>query len=378
MKILSIETSCDETAVSCVEAKGGLTEPHFAVLGNSLFSQIDMHKEFGGVVPNIAKREHEKNLPILLQKTLSEAGMDEEKPTIDVIAVTSGPGLEPALWVGITFALDLGKKWGVPVIPVNHMEGHITSVLLRKPDEFSVSNLQFSKKNTDTERAQKIQFPALALLVSGGHTELVKVEQWGQYTIIGQTRDDAVGEAFDKVARLLGLPYPGGPQISKIAEKARTEHIEKTCVLPRPMIHSHDYDFSFSGLKTAVLYYIRDHFGTTPLSETDKADIAREFEDAVVDVLLSKTTEALDDIGARTLIIAGGVIANKKLRETFEALEQTHTDLTVFTPTREHATDNALMIASAAYIELSLHPERLDAPQQNIIAQGNLKLGHGV
>ena len=334
MKILSIETSCDETAVSVVEASGDLDSPIFSVLGNALFSQTEIHKEYGGVFPMLAKREHAKNLPHLLRKVLTDTGLFKEnknvyeeniwkeieeillkeeglyknfrnifeniqKPNIDVISVTYGPGLEPALWVGISFALALGKLWGIVVLGANHMEGHIASILIGNQDK------------------RVVEFPALALLISGGHTEIVEIENWGKYFVIGETRDDAVGEAFDKVARMLELPYPGGPEISKIAEQARAENLPHTAKLPRPMIHSNDLSFSFSGLKTAVLYYIRDNFinNNKTLVTTDKADIAREFEDAVVDVLEIKTERALEKTGAKTLIIAGGVIANKKFRK---------------------------------------------------------------
>ena len=369
MRILSIETSCDETAVALVEATGGLETPIFVVLGNALFSQIDIHKEYGGGVPMIAKREHIKKLPMLLEEVLRQAHISaiaDMCNVVDVIAVTSGPGLEPALWTGIVFAEKLGKKWNIPVIGANHMEGHITSVLIDKTEEFSISNFQFSNR---------IQFPALALLISGGHTELVEIKNWGEYKILGETRDDAVGEAFDKVARMLGLPYPGGPQISAMADMARKNNLPPRALFPRPMIHSHDLDFSFAGLKTSVLYYLRDNFhtqGKEP-SDTDKQDIAREFEDAVVDVLTLKTKISLEETGAQTLIIAGGVIANKKLREAFGEFEKLYPGLTVKVPTRLLATDNALMIACATYINVTLHPELLASPPK-IVANGNLRL----
>ena len=386
MKILSIETSCDETAVSLLEAKGGLTEPYFSVLANALFSQIDIHREYGGVFPNVAKREHAKNLPFLLKKVLedgnqyqkeSEEEYSEEtwekikkitekddklfdglkeslsnikKPEIDIITVTSGPGLEPALWVGISCAKALGELWGIPVIPSNHMEGHITSVLLNENNN------------------SKVEFPALALLISGGHTELVEIEKWGKYKIIGETKDDAVGEAFDKVARMLGLPYPGGPEISRLAKEARDQNLPQKCKLPRPMINSGDLNFSFSGIKTAVLYYIRDN----PIeNEGDKMDIAREFEDSVIDVMLSKTQKAIEKTGAKTLIVAGGVISNRLLREKFKALE--NSELMVKIPENSHSTDNALMIASAAYMRYLIDPEIIKT-KHNIVASGNLKL----
>ena len=420
MFILSIETSCDETAVSIVEANGDLKSQSFKILGNALFSQIDIHKKYGGVYPMVAKREHAKKLPILLKETLKQAellsppratlgglgkyeniwnGIEEiltrerdlfaglkkefeniEKPEIDVISVTSGPGLEPALWVGINCAIALGKLWGIPVVPANHMEGHIASVLLNNTEKFSIFNFQFSKKSTG------MQFPALALLISGGHTELVEIKDWGQYKIIGETLDDAVGEAFDKTARLLGLPYPGGPEISKLAEKARTENIPHKAKFTRPMIHSDNLNFSFSGLKTAVLYYVKDYkknialnpdktlSGSGDLPQEFVADVAREFEDTVVDVLLNKTEKALRDFGAKTLIIAGGVIANKKLRETFIMLEKKYQELKVKIPSQIMSTDNALMIACATYINILLYPELLTNTSK-ITANGNLRLG---
>ncbi len=390
MIILSIETSCDETAVSIVEANGGLKSPTFSVLGNALFSQIDIHKEYGGVFPMVAKREHAKKLPILLKETLKETQMfisydisyemniweefknitsreeglyenfrklfeNVEKPKIDVISVTAGPGLVPALWVGVSFATALGKLWSIPVVGANHMEGHIASVLL---------------DGSDGDKNNVIRFPALALLISGGHTELVEIKGWGKYNIIGETRDDAVGEAFDKVARMLELPYPGGPHISAMADMAREKNLPHIAKLPRPMIHSDDFDFSFAGLKTAVLYYLRDH------PDFDKSDVAREFEDAVTEVLLKKTKKALEQTGAKTLIIAGGVIANKKLREVFTRLSTEYEDLAVKIPERSLTGDNAIMIAYATYIHVSAYPELLKG-EEKIIANGNLRLNPG-
>lgn len=411
MRILSIETSCDETAISLLDASGGLLSPTFSVLGNSLISQINIHKEYGGVFPMLAKREHARNLPTLLNEALRQAGLiynlqftiskqnfeEKEKeikkilekerglfenfkdaldklkkPEIDVIAVTNGPGLAPALWVGISFAVALGKLWNIPVIPVNHMEGHITSVLMNKTEEFSISNFQFLNK------PNQVQFPALALLISGGHTELVEIKNWGEYKIIGETKDDAVGEAFDKVARMLGLPYPGGPEISRLAEYAREINLPTKAKFPRPMLHSQDLNFSFSGLKTSVLYYIRDNFPEinnekANMTKDDCADIAREFEDSVIDVLKTKTLEALEETNAKTLIIAGGVVANKRIREAFLDLEKTHNDLKLMIPSSSMSTDNAIMIGMAAYMRLSLNPELIEKTD-NITAEGNMKL----
>jgi N6-L-threonylcarbamoyladenine synthase len=361
------------------------------VLGNALYSQIAVHAQYGGVFPKLAKREHAKNLPHILKQALEEAGMwkigakrdadwnaiaeilkkednlgkdlkalleNIENPAIDIIAVTAGPGLEPALWVGVSFAKALEKLWGVPAIPVNHMEGHIFSIL--------------------TSNEKLIKFPALALLISGGHTELVKMEGFGQYEVIGKTVDDAVGEAYDKTARMLGFPYPGGPEISKLSQYARENSLPQKAKFPRPMLHSGNLDFSFAGLKTAVLYYLRDHFGfgsehAKEPTQDEKADIAREADDAIAEVLSEKTKMALAETGAKTLIVAGGVIADKRLRGIFKDFEAEYPGLSVDIPERKMTTDNAVMIACAAYIRLCIDPKLTTYPQ-HIAANGNLSL----
>ena len=355
MKILAIETSCDETAVKLLDINGPLEKPEIKVLGDSYLSQAKLHEQYGGVYPNLAKREHEKNLPILLEKTLKEAGENTENPKIDSIAITEGPGLEPALWTGITFALELGKKWQKPVIPVNHMEGHIFSVL-------------FGAKSA-------LELPALALLVSGGHTELVVVKDFRNYEIIGETRDDAVGEAFDKVARLLGLPYPGGPEISKLAEESRKEGMEIKIEFPKPMIHSNNLDFSFSGLKTAVLYKLKSEKRT---DNEFKKEIARAFEDAAVGVLVEKTNRSLLELGSgiKTLIVAGGVSANIHLNRELQALAANFKHLRLYAPTRYLSTDNAVMIGIAAYIRAVREPE-IAKKQVAIKARGKLSISSG-
>lgn len=384
MKILGIETSCDETALCILEAEGDTLSPRFNVLGTSLFSQIDIHKEYGGVFPMLAKREHGKNLIPLFEKLLSDTEMLEKtaaheskkkeieellvkepelrehffsfisaikKPDIDAIAVTTGPGLEPALWVGINFARALHAMWGIPVIPVNHMEGHILSPLLQE--------------NTQNK---PVEFPALALLISGGHTELVLIKEWGTYQILGSTRDDAVGEAFDKVARMLSLPYPGGPHISKLAEESRTHKTSTPPFkLPRPMLNSDNYDFSFSGLKTAVLYGLKEK---GELTQEETQGLAQEFEDAITDVLIAKTFRALDEFGARTLIIGGGVVANSFIRKTFEEKLREHPEVTLLVPTINLATDNAVMIAMAGYFNFKIGTKN----NSTFKASGNLKL----
>ncbi len=379
MIILGIETSCDETAVCILEAKEGAAGPVFKVLGNALYSQVKIHAEYGGVFPALAKREHAKNLTPLLEKALIDAHIEKvrekpsfdeekikkmlerevgladsllaivakiEKPKIDAIAVTSGPGLEPALWVGINFALALGEIWNVPVYPTNHMAGHLFSPLVS---------------------GNKIEFPALALLISGGHTELVLSESWNSHKVIGQTRDDAVGEAFDKVARLLGLPYPGGPEVSRLASEHRTTGVRPPFSLPRPMLDSGDFAFSFSGLKTAVLYLLKKF---ADVNDDVKHQVAREFEDAVTEVLVTKTEHAINAYNPKTLIIAGGVSANAHIRQAFDELAKQYRGLNLLIPPANLSTDNAIMIAAAAYINISNGQE----PATSIIAKGNLAL----
>jgi N6-L-threonylcarbamoyladenine synthase len=350
MRILAIETSCDETAVALMEISGKLNKPEIKILGNTLLSQVALHEQYGGVYPRLAKREHEKNLPIILEQTLREAGENVDAPHVDYIAVTAGPGLEPALWAGITFAQELGKKWDKPVLGVNHMEGHICSVLYGDKPE--------------------VRLPALALLVSGGHTELVLVKEFGHYEILGRTLDDAVGEAFDKAARMLGLAYPGGPKLSKLAELSRQKKAEIDIKFPRPMLHSGDLNFSFSGLKTAVLYKLRSDART---DDEYKEDVARAFEDAAIEVLVEKTRKALESLGdkVKTLIVGGGVAANARLALELEKLEASFPDLTLLMPERTLTTDNALMIGIAAFENIMLNPEILKTGGE-LKARGNL------
>ena len=334
MITLGIETSCDETALCMLETKDG----SYRILANIVHSQIELHREFGGVFPMLAKREHIKNLPILYKKIIEESKISES--SIDRIAVTNGPGLEPALWTGILFAKELGNKLKIPVIPVNHMEGHIVSSLIENTEQ---------NPNSEFKKLKSPSFPALAVLISGGHTEIVKIEKIGMYEVIGKTVDDAVGEAFDKVARMLNLPYPGGPEISKLAEDARKNNIKSEIILPRPMIHSKDLKFSFSGLKTAVLYTLKK---IDNLTKDQTKGIAREFEDAVTEVLISKTKSAIEDNEVQTLIIGGGVIANKHIREAFEALAN-ESSIPLYLPASGLTGDNALMIALAGTIKPS-------------------------
>ncbi len=516
MIILGIETSCDETALSLLEmmdAGGGKTE--IRILANITHSQAALHAEYGGVFPNLAKREHQKNLIPLFKKILEESGFELritnyelrqnysqilenlrivlerepellkqflefiptiEKPHIDAIAVTEGPGLEPALWVGINFARALSLVWDIPIIPTNHMEGHIFAALLRgkdvnhesrimnhdkKTEQFIIHNSKSQTLHAERYTLHAPALPALSLLISGGHTELVLMERPLEYKILGRTRDDAVGEAFDKVARLLGLPYPGGPQISALADLARKSGANYELgiknyelKLPRPMLKSDNYDFSFSGLKTAVLYLVKkltetatssvpplqkevsdsertedippfvkgvprsaevkceylEHCKTlnilsakcerctapvrrgilkslligmsAPFSKGRiesaltlelKSKIAREFEDAVTEIFVAKVTRAVDEFNIKTLILGGGVIANKEIRRAMTELTATHGNLELFIPQVDHATDNALMIAVAGYFHFAEKTKTSTVPQQ-ILANGNLSL----
>ncbi len=399
MIILSIESSADETGVAVLKATGGKTAPTFTVLANEVASQAALHAQYGGVFPAMAKREHARNIIPLMVHALSEAKLLKEKkkpkpidaltqkkieklllreqevkepllyvlekyetPQVDRLAVTIGPGLEPTLWVGINVARALATIWNIPLVPVNHMEGHMLSVLVptetRKP--FKLKSTQFA-------------FPALSLLVSGGHTELIMVKGIGKYQKIGETLDDAAGEAFDKVARMLELPYPGGPHISKLAAEARTTMPFSQWELPRPMIGSPDFNFSFSGLKTAVLYKIRDH--KKPLTDIEKKDLAREFEEAAIDVLVTKTLRAAAKYKIKSIVVGGGVSANTFLRTELARRMREHelvwiNQATLSFPTPELSTDNGLMIAIAGYFGKEKKPASLT----KLTAQGNLSL----
>ncbi len=357
MRILAIETSCDETAVSILETKGSIKNPDFNILSNIVASQVKIHAPWGGVVPNLAKREHQKNLPILLKKALKQTKLSFKKPKIDFIAVTEGPGLEPCLWTGINFTQELARKWKKPLIGINHLEGHIFSVLLSQP--------------------KKILFPALALVVSGGHTELVLIKDWLKYKIIGQTRDDAAGEAFDKVAKMLGLGYPGGPAVATCAAKFKVQSSKFKIKLPRPIINSKDYNFSFSGLKTAVLYKLKELKQEMMPSSYDRgylvSTIAKEFQQAVIDVLLVKTMRAAKEYKVKTIILGGGVAANKELRSQFQNLINSgDRRYRLSLPEMKFTGDNAAMIALAAYFRWI--KQKKSAVSRTLKANGNFKL----
>jgi len=352
MTILSIDTSCDDTSIAVLKKEKGKIK----VLSNIVSSQVKLHQKYGGVYPSLAKREHQKNLALVLKQALIEAKLLKkgkerkkdislilkrepvllkkitlflktyQKPKIDALAVTIGPGLEPCLWVGINFAKALSSYWNLKIIPVNHIEAHILINFLNR----------------------KIKLPSVALIVSGGHTQLVLIKKIGKYRVIGETRDDAAGECFDKTARIIGLPYPGGPAISKLAKKETRE----TVSLPRPMLKTNNFDFSFSGLKTAVLYQTRNH----KLTRDYKIAMAKEIEEAIVDVLVKKTKKAAQKYKAETIIIGGGVAANDKLRKELKAVM----------PEKKLCTDNAVMIGVSAFFNLKY--------KKDIKAEANLRL----
>ena len=351
MKILAIETSCDETAIALVEADGGLKAPKFKVLENLVASQIAIHRPFGGVVPNLAKREHTKNLPILYKK-ITDYGL--RIADVDLLAVTVGPGLEPALWTGINFAEGLrNKNKEIRVIGANHLSGHLYSFLL---------NTQPLKLKTDI-------FPAVALVISGGHTILLLMKDLAHYKKLGETRDDAVGECFDKVARLLKLPYPGGPEIEKLAKLGNSKAID----FPRPMLNQKNYDFSFSGLKTSVLYHLRDTKYDIRYTKY-KTDIAASFQQAAFDSLIKKTLRAVEEFGAKSVMISGGVAANKTLQKEFKkqiSIRFKNKEIRNKKPklfVTKFPTDNAAMIAAGAYVDY------LNKKKYKMMANGNLSL----
>jgi N6-L-threonylcarbamoyladenine synthase len=323
MIVLGVESSCDETGLALYDTERGL-------LSHALHSQVAMHEEYGGVVPELASRDHIRRALPLLAQTLADANLPMS--AIDAIAYTQGPGLAGALLVGSSVACSLALALDKPVLGVHHLEGHLLSPLLA---------------------ADRPAFPFIALLVSGGHTQLMRVDGVGRYTLLGETLDDAAGEAFDKSAKLLGLGYPGGPAISRLAEFGDPA----AYTLPRPMLHSKDFNFSFSGLKTAVLTVVKNHQEKViaNICEQDKADIARGFVDAIVDVLTAKCVSALRHTGLKRLVIAGGVGANTQLRASLDAAAAKRT-FRVYYPELEFCTDNGAMIAFAGALRLEKNP----------------------
>jgi N6-L-threonylcarbamoyladenine synthase len=313
MIIIGFESSCDETGVALVSTEGGL-------LAHALHSQIAMHEEYGGVVPELASRDHIRRVLPLTREVMDKAGLRLDD--IDAVAYTAGPGLAGALLVGASVAQSLAWARDIPAIPIHHLEGHLLSPLMATP---------------------RPPFPFLALLVSGGHTQIMRVDGVGAYQLLGETQDDAAGEAFDKSAKLMGLGYPGGPALSRLAQQGDASRYE----LPRPMLHSADLDFSFSGLKTAVLTRLRKLEKDGALSEVQRADLAASTEAAIVDVLAAKSIKALKQTGLKRLVVAGGVGANSRLRSKLRAA-LLKLDGEVFFPPLELCTDNGAMIAYAA------------------------------
>ncbi len=347
--ILGIETSCDETAASLLEVKKQRDKTSFKILSKVIASQIPIHSKYGGIIPELAAREHIKKIIPVIKKSLTL-----NPSSIDLVAVTTGPGLITSLFVGVESAKALAYAWQKPLMPINHLQGHIAVNFIN----------------------DKPIFPALGLIVSGGHTELILIKKYNQYKKIGQTRDDAAGECFDKVAKLLGLGYPGGPIISQYAEKA--EKIKEEINLPRPMINSNNYDFSFSGLKTAVLYLVKK----TPQKKRNKKfiqNICKETQQAIIDVLIKKTFKAAQEFKVKSIVLGGGVIANKELRNQFSGkIKELKTPIKLLIPPREFCPDNATMIAATAYFKyINLTDRQIESLKNNwgkIKANPNLEI----
>lgn len=342
MKILGIESSCDDTSAALLEcSKSGCF-----VLSESTASQIAIHKKYGGVVPEIAGRMHAEKITPLIEHVLTPPLLNKERAGVrsikpNAIAIASGPGLITGLIVGVEAARTLSAAWKIPLVSVNHMAGHIHSVEIGK---------------------EKISYPVLALVVSGGHTEIIKMIGPGKYKMIGATRDDAAGECFDKAAKMLGLPYPGGPQISKLALKGSPKAIK----FPRPMLDSNDYDFSFAGLKTSALYYYRDN------PKVNKANFCASFEQAIVDTLVGKMTRAIKKFKPKTVILCGGVSANKKLRETLAMAVTKFPKTRFLLPENKYCMDNAAMIAVAGWHKAQ---KKEYADWRKLFADPNWELG---
>lgn len=381
MKILSIETSCDETAAAVILYADGQA----SVLANTVSSQASLHAKWGGVVPDLASREHIRNIVPVIEETLDRATLSPAD--IDLIAVTEGPGLMPALVIGVTAAKTLSFIWKKPLIGIQHLEGHIYANFISEKSE---------KLKVKSEQQEKI-FPLIALVVSGGHTELVLMKDHFQYEILGETQDDAVGEAFDKVAKMLGLDYPGGPIVARKADAFRERNFQfpisnfqtnpnnsisknKQGLFPRPMLDVDNFDFSFSGLKTSVLYFLKKH-EEQKKDENFIDEVCHEFQEAVVDVLVGKTKKALALYFPATFVIAGGVSANVRLRNQLRNVIDTEFPDTQFlTPEFIYSLDNAAMIGIAAALRYEhmneadrltlMQTHRTLEPNANMLFQG--------
>jgi len=351
MIILGIETSCDETAAAILKVEKG----NFKLLSNVVSSQVALHAPFGGVVPNLAAREHTKNMTPVLESAFSEAKL--QTSDIDLIAVTQGPGLIPALLVGVNAAKTLSYATKKPLLGIHHIEGHIYANLV-----------------SDNQKLKRIEFPLLCLVVSGGHTQLVLMKDHLNYKIIGETQDDAAGEAFDKVARILGLAYPGGPIISQKAKELEATKSSFNMSFPRPMINTPDFNFSFSGLKTAVLYETKKNPKLLK-KEAYIKEVAHEFQQAVIDVLVKKTLAAAKKYKVKTIMLAGGVSANQELRKQLAtSIKNNFSNIQYLIPDSQYCIDNAAMIAMAGYFRYKKNKADLKNNWKKIEAKANLKL----
>lgn len=411
MKILAIETSCDETAIAIAQTESKEKNKNwsdFKIISESIASQIKIHKKWGGVYPSLAKREHQKNLvPTLVnalkkanllkkkgvKKNLKESWIIEEifqkepylgkktnfflkkykKPDIDLIAVTIGPGLEPCLWAGINFARALSFFWKIPIIAINHIEAHIFANWLAQ--EYSES------KNENQKLIPENILPAMCLVVSGGHTQLILIKKMGKYKIVGETLDDAAGEAFDKIARILGLGYPGGVAIAKQSQERKLTDINQKykIKLPRPMINSKNFDFSFSGLKTAVLYDYKSRDKKIKKKKDYIREMAYHAQKAIIDVLTEKTIKAAQLFNCKSIILGGGVAANEELKKEFvkKINNRSFKNLKFIAPTKKLSTDNAQMIAACAYFYLKNNvkiKKEIFKDWKKIEAQANLRI----
>ncbi len=376
MKILSIETSCDETAVAISE----IEKEKIKILANIVSSQIKLHAKWGGVVPNLAAREHVKNSIPILDRSFKLAKIRPKD--IDLIAVTQGPGLIPALLVGTSLAKTLSFVWKKPLLGIHHIEGHIYANFISESQKSLVSIHGDNRSSTQGGKVKNqiqtsIKFPVLCLVVSGGHTQLILMKKHLQYEIIGQTQDDAAGEAFDKVARILDLSYPGGPVISEQAEKYLKKTNQQLMVsLPRPMINSKDFNFSFSGLKTAVLYETKKNHTKLKDKKYIQA-LSFEFQQAVIDVLIKKTVSAAKKYKPKTIMLAGGVSANRELRKQLgEAIKNDLSNTKYCIPNTKYSLDNAAMIGAAAFYRFQKEKikKNFNKNWRTLQANANLKM----
>ncbi|MDD5433299.1 MAG: tRNA (adenosine(37)-N6)-threonylcarbamoyltransferase complex transferase subunit TsaD [Candidatus Pacebacteria bacterium] len=399
MKILAIDTSCDDTSVAIIATEKPNSKQQLLkikILSNVVSSQIKIHSPYGGVYPALAKREHQHNLAPVCKKALQKAkflnlkvktknekpqskikklktilNRDEllletteqfllkyQKPKVNAIAITNTPGLEPCLWQGINFACALSLWWELPIIPVNHIKAHLAANWL---------TLTGASSKIKNQKSKLIKFPAIGLVASGGHTELIYMPEIGRYQLIGSTRDDAAGECFDKTARILGLPYPGGPSLA-LQAKLKIKNQKLKIKLPRPMINSGDFDFSFSGLKTAVLYNFQSQKKSVRESKDYKIAMAKEIQQAIIDVLVEKTLKAAQQFKAKSIITGGGVMANKELRRQLK-IQNLELKIPFFVPKKSLCLDNAAMVGAE-----SLLSNTKSKSWQKIKASGNLKL----